>query len=92
MTAAATTAAAAAAFPYLAKEDDARLVAAAGFAFGFEGIDDSSSRAESPSKSCWKQRILERNSLAQHWARDWRALALTNELSVKAHRLDTGAN
>jgi len=46
MTAAATTAAAAAAFPYLAKEDDARLVAAAGFAFGFEGIDDSSRRRE----------------------------------------------
>ena len=26
-----------------------------------------------------KKRILQRNSLAQHWARDWRALALTGE-------------
>jgi len=25
----------------------------------------------------WEKRILEQNSLAQHWARDWRALALT---------------
>ena len=26
------------------------------------------------------KRILQQNSLAQHWARDWRALALTQEV------------
>ena len=26
-----------------------------------------------------KERKIEQNSLAQHWARDWRALALTQE-------------
>ena len=27
-------------------------------------------------------RILQQNSLARHWARDWRALALTKDLSL----------
>ena len=36
---------------------------------------------------CWqRERILQQNSLAQHWARDWRALALTQENTREKRR------
>ena len=37
-----------------------------------------------PTESAVTKRILQQNSLAQHWARDWRALALTQVKRKKA--------